>query len=1285
MKKIYAILAIAFFGSLAYGQSFFVPTSYRGALAPAPTAQWTDNWVNWDPQNTIYGTSTVNVTTSITTSTTWTSNNVYLLQGQIYVKNGAILTIQPGTVIMGDKTFVGSGLFICQGSKLIANGTVNSPIVFTSNQPAGSRAAGDWGGLILMGKATTNVAGGIGNIEGLTVSPDTQFGGGANPDNNDNSGSLKYVRIEFPGYVYQPNKEINGLTMGAVGKATTIDYVQVSFSNDDAFEWFGGSVNCRHLVSYRNLDDDFDTDNGFSGNIQFCIGVRDPNIADNPSVSTSEGFESDNDATGSNLVPQTTAVFSNVTWVGPLRGNVAAVVASGYRRSARLRRNSALKIYNSIFMDGTRGVHIDGTACEANATNGTSLATITNNSATPTFGVLKFKNNLVAGYQPTRSVEVNVGSTFNISNWFGLNANDSVASSANILVNPYGTNFLNPDLRPIVGSNALSNISYVDLGINPMLIGAPISTATVNYCIGATASALTATANNDCTLLWYMSAVGGSSIPTPTPNTLVAGTTVYYVSQINVDGYEGARTMVTVSINALPTINAGTNQTVCSGTPVTLNASGASTYAWNNGVSNGVSFIPTATTTYQVTGTAVNGCTNTASVTVTVNASPTINAGANQTVCAGTSVTLNASGASTYAWNNGVSNGVSFIPTATTTYQVTGTAVNGCTNTDLVTVTVNALPTINAGVNQTVCAGTPVTLNASGATNYSWNNGVSNGVSFIPTATTTYQVTGTAVNGCTNTDLVTVTVNALPTINAGVNQTVCAGTSVTLNASGASTYAWNNGVINGVSFIPTATTTYTVTGTAVNGCTNTALVTVNLNALPATPVITASGSTSFCTGSSINLTSSYNNGNVWSTGAISSTINVANTSVVTVTYTNANGCSATSAPTSINVSAAPQPTVQVSSNQACTGDTVILTASPSNSYLWSNGQTTQSILITATTPSITVTVTNAIACNGAGTSQPVTVTFVTALPTVTASSLTACTGNTVTLTSSPADSYTWSTGQTTQSISISATTTASVTTTNSNACNGYGMSQATTVTFTTVLPTATASSLTACSGDTVTLTSSPADSYTWSTGQTTQSISITATTTASVTTTNTNACNGYGMSPATTVTFTATPTAAGAFTTNGNVVSFTNTSTGAASYSWDFGDQSNSSAIAPSHAYIGNGVYVVTLTAINGACTDVITFDVTLSVGLDELTGLSNVNIYPNPANDVLNIDYNKNGDDVVEISIIDQFGRIITSINGLSNGFNHNTIDVSNLQSAVYYVRFTTNGFSKTERLVIR
>src|SRR6218665_2348937 len=323
MKKIYMSALFAAISGIATSQSFFVPTSYRGAFAPAPTAMWTDGWTNWNPQNENYGTSNVNVTTNITNNTTWTANNVYLLQGQIYVKNGATLTIEPGTVIMGDKATVGSGLFITQGSKLIANGTASDPIVFTSNQPAGGRAAGDWGGIILLGRAANNQPGGIANIEGLAISADTQFGGGSTPDDNDNSGSLSYVRVEFPGYVYQPNKEINGITLGSVGSATNFDHIQVSYSNDDAFEWFGGTVNARYLVSYRTVDDDFDTDFGYRGKVQFGLIVRDPALADFAAGGTSEGFESDNDASGSTATPQTAPIFSNVTAIGPLRGDIS--------------------------------------------------------------------------------------------------------------------------------------------------------------------------------------------------------------------------------------------------------------------------------------------------------------------------------------------------------------------------------------------------------------------------------------------------------------------------------------------------------------------------------------------------------------------------------------------------------------------------------------------------------------------------------------------------------------------------------------------------------------------------------------------------------------------------------------------------------------------------------------------------------------------------------------------------------------------------------------------------
>ena len=222
-----------------------------------------------------------------------------------------------------------------------------------------------------------------------------------------------------------------------------------------------------------------------------------------------------------------------------------------------------------------------------------------------------------------------------------------------------------------------------------------------------------------------------------------------------------------------------------------------------------------------------NGCVSVQSMTyVYVISLPIIGAGPDQTVCDGASVTLAGSGATSYSWNNNVDNGVSFVPTSTTTYTVTGTDANGCQNTDDVTITVNASPQVDAGSDQTVCYGANVTLSGSGASNYTWDNGITDNAAFTATATTTYTVTGTDGNNCSETDQVTVTVNALPTVSAGSDQTVCDGTDVTLAGSGASTYAWDNGVIDNTSFTATATTTYTVTGSDANGCQNTDDVTM---------------------------------------------------------------------------------------------------------------------------------------------------------------------------------------------------------------------------------------------------------------------------------------------------------------------------------------------------------------------------------------------------------------------------------------------------------------------------
>ncbi|MCE3260016.1 MAG: hypothetical protein K0S12_1657, partial [Bacteroidetes bacterium] len=423
-------------------------------------------WVEWDPQNKTYPASTTNVSGTITTSQTWAAGTTVLLQGPVYISNNSILTIQPGVTILGSKAVAGSALIICKGSQIMAAGTETAPIVFTSDQAPGSRAVGDWGGLIVLGNAAINFTNGVNNVEGLPVSSLTQYGGGASPNNNDNSGVLQYVRIEFGGYVYGVNQEINGLTMGGVGKGTTIEHVQVSFTNDDGFEWFGGNVNAKWLVSYRNLDDDFDTDNGYSGNVQYGLIVRDPSLADNPSVSTSEGFESDNDASGTTASPQTSGIFSNITLIGPYRGVAGSTIASGYRRSARLRRNTGLKLFNCIFMDTQRGVHIDGSLCETNAGNGT----------------LKFKHNLVAGI-PQRAVEQNTANTFgtnagmSTAAWFTAMGNDSIHSTmptyTNILVAPYS--YTAPDYRPTGTSPALATASFTDAVFNGLMTGIAVT------------------------------------------------------------------------------------------------------------------------------------------------------------------------------------------------------------------------------------------------------------------------------------------------------------------------------------------------------------------------------------------------------------------------------------------------------------------------------------------------------------------------------------------------------------------------------------------------------------------------------------------------------------------------------------------------------------------------------------------------------------------------------------------------------------------------------------------
>lgn len=406
----------------------------------------------------------VQVTGNITTNTTWTRDNVYILNGFVYVKNNAVLTIQAGTLIKGDFDTKGT-LIITRGAKIIAKGTPAKPIVFTSNQAPNDRDYGDWGGLIILGKAPINQTGGSAAIEGGVdnAEGDGQYGG---TDPDDNSGEISYVRIEYAGIAYQPNNEINGLTLGGVGRGTVIHHIQVSFANDDAVENFGGTVNMKYLYLHKNLDDDLDSDNGYQGKIQFVLIDRDPNIADAPGASN--GFESDNDANGSTATPQTRPICSNITLIGPIQ-SPGFNIAAAYKRAAHLRRNTATSIYNSVLMGYPFGILIDGGLTETNCSN----------------DLLQVRNTFIAGC--TTPLAVNSGSSFDINSWFNNSSygNQILASNNDVkLTDPYGatTNALPLSNSPLLGAASFTNPLLSDPFFTPVTFAGAFGTEDWTAC-----------------------------------------------------------------------------------------------------------------------------------------------------------------------------------------------------------------------------------------------------------------------------------------------------------------------------------------------------------------------------------------------------------------------------------------------------------------------------------------------------------------------------------------------------------------------------------------------------------------------------------------------------------------------------------------------------------------------------------------------------------------------------------------------------------------------------------
>lgn len=289
----------------------------------------------------------------ITEDITLDASKRYLLRGKVYVQDGAAITIPAGTIIFGEKNSDGT-LIINRGGRINAQGTASNPIVFTSQAPAGFRNRGDWGGVVILGRAyNNNEANPL--IEGITGSAQSDNGiygpDGASPaDDEESSGTMRYVRIEFAGIDLSVDNELNSLTMGAVGSGTEIDHIMVSYANDDAYEWFGGSVNHKYLIAYSTLDDDFDTDRGYNGKVQYAYVVRDPLQAD---ISGSRAFESSSNSKALNDLPShgtaarhSKPVFSNVTILGPrlFRNDINGF----YQAAVEINSSSDIQIYNSI-------------------------------------------------------------------------------------------------------------------------------------------------------------------------------------------------------------------------------------------------------------------------------------------------------------------------------------------------------------------------------------------------------------------------------------------------------------------------------------------------------------------------------------------------------------------------------------------------------------------------------------------------------------------------------------------------------------------------------------------------------------------------------------------------------------------------------------------------------------------------------------------------------------------------------------------------------------------------
>lgn len=361
-------------------------------------------------------------------------DTLYTLHGLYYVESGAEIHIPAGTVIQGVPA---ATLVIKPGGKIYAEGNQFKPVVFTSSYAPGDRFPGDWGGVVILGNAPVNqpdplIEGGI--IEG-------SFGG---TDPHDDSGVFKYCRIEFPGYRFQLNNEINGLTLGGVGDATEIHHVQVSYSFDDSYECFGGTVDLHHIVAIGGTDDEFDTDFGYQGRIQFGFAMKDPEYSD--PTGSSNGFESDNDGDGSSAEPFTHPVYSNMTLIGPEYVGTLPV-GNTFANAGVLRRNSRISVFNSVIAGYPRGMSIRDASIDQAIGD-----------------VLRFENNQVTGHYEYSTQNIHdTGRWAGIGPWLLAEGTlDTIPRAETVVGLGAQINLTDPEPIPQAGSVLIGTADFSD-------------------------------------------------------------------------------------------------------------------------------------------------------------------------------------------------------------------------------------------------------------------------------------------------------------------------------------------------------------------------------------------------------------------------------------------------------------------------------------------------------------------------------------------------------------------------------------------------------------------------------------------------------------------------------------------------------------------------------------------------------------------------------------------------------------------------------------------------------